>query len=450
MKCFVVSAVALLAIVSRSLPQESFDDTIQKSAERLAKIYYRPLSAIDLVRAARAASTTDTDKAMQAMITSLNDPESRYYSRAEIRDLGLFGAHYPFWFNNRIGIELEQDNTGEAIRVRRLYKDWPAYKAGIRTGDRLFCGFRISPFDPTRIDLHFFTGMSPYDAELKLRGPADSTLWLFALRDDEPRLFRVRFTHAYGLRHETISGYKRKANADWDFFVADELRMAYIRIDQFAAGTDEELLNLRRGFERANAKGLILDLRFCPVGLLTSAARLCEELLPRGRICSVRGQLFDNSEDWDVNHGHNSWSIPLVCLVNGETTSAAEIVAACLQDHHRAVIVGERTAGQGQVQNIANFPGNSRLKYTFALFHRPDGRKLSRLSLPGHPEDEWGVTPDRVCLLADKETYALRKSLAARAGIYPESRREPPWERDFRDRQLESAVDALRGQLSMK
>ena len=448
MKRFALSAITLTVLVSLLPAQESFDDTIQKSAERLAKIYYRPLIISDLVRTARAASTTDTEKAMQAMISSLNDPGSRYFTRAEVQGVDICTL-YPPWYRNRIGLCLEQEAHDGAIRVRTPIKGGPAFEAGVRTGDQLVLMARDDPSDPKETEVISFAGMTAEQVDRQLCGLQNTRLRLELIRDGWPMPFVMRIPKGGDLHPETLFGVCRGADAEWNLVLPADPQIAYLRIDRFSPDTVTELRRARQKLDNVNAKGLILDLRFCPGHLLTSAVGVCEEFLPRGRIALVQVQ-FAEAEEYTLQPGHIEWSIPLVCLVNGVTASAAEIVAACLQDHHRAVIVGERTAGAGQIQNIATFPGNSRVKYTFALFHRPDGRKLSRLPLPGHPEDEWGVTPDRVCLLADKETYALRNFLAARAGIHPESRREPSWEHDFRDRQLEAAVGVLRGQLSMR
>src|SRR5262249_51401905 len=88
-------------------------------------------------------------------------------------------------------------------------------------------------------------------------------------------------------------------------------------------------------------------------------------------------------------------NFPIVCMVNDLSASGSEIVAACLQDHNRAVILGERSYGKGSVQNIMQFPPTgARIKYTFATFWRPNGQNLNKLSTPGKPEDTWGVKPD--------------------------------------------------------
>jgi carboxyl-terminal processing protease len=448
MKRFALTAIILIILVAQLPAQESFDDTIQKSAERLAKIYYRKLNVTDLVRAARAASTADTDKAMQAMIASLNDPGIQYFTRAEVQELGIV-PHYPPWYRNRIGLFLEQDPHNGAIRVRMPIKDGPAFEAGVRTGDQLVLMARDDPSDPKETEVISFSGMSAEEVDRKLCGLQNTRLRLELVRDGWPMAFVMRIPKGDGLHPETLFGVRRGGDAEWNFMLPGDLRIGYLLIDRFSPDTVTELRRARQKLENFNAKGLIIDLRFCPGHLLTSAVGVCEEFLHRGRIASFQGQ-FAETEEYDARPGHNAWSIPLVCLVNGKTASAGEIVAASLQDNHRALIVGERSAGKADVQNIANFPGHCMVKYTFMLFRRPDGRKLSRLPLPGHPEDEWGVTPDRVCVLADKETYALRSFLVARAGIHPESHREPPWEHDFRDRQLEAAVELLRGQLSMK
>ena len=140
-------------------------------------------------------------------------------------------------------------------------------------------------------------------------------------------------------------------------------------------------------------RGLILDLRFNPGGLLTSAVEVSDLFISEGRIVSTKGR---NTEErvWDAVKPGTFEGFPMVVLVNRYSASASEIVAACLQDHDRAVIVGERTWGKGSVQNVVELEeGKSALKLTTATYTRPNGHNIHRFP-DAKDSDEWGVKPN--------------------------------------------------------
>jgi carboxyl-terminal processing protease len=164
-------------------------------------------------------------------------------------------------------------------------------------------------------------------------------------------------------------------------------------------------------------------------------------LLPKGRIATVRQRNYPD-EGYDCPQEEpRHLRIPLVCLVNGESSSASEIVAGCLQDHKRATILGERTQGKGSVQ-ILHTLGEKQLLLTTAIFLRPSGKKLDKCSIKGHGEDEWGVTPDQVLKLASEEQSALVEAFQRQEVIGAAKEAKP-----FKDRQLELALESLREQL---
>jgi carboxyl-terminal processing protease len=140
----------------------------------------------------------------------------------------------------------------------------------------------------------------------------------------------------------------------------------------------------------------------------------------------------------------------MVCLVNGYSASGSEIVSAALQDHRRAVIIGERSYGKGSVQNITEF-GQGEIKLTTASFWRPSGKNLNKSSTGGKDEDEWGVTPDKVIKLTTKERddlaeYQRNLEIIERADRRGKSETAL---KNFKDRQLEASLEYLRGQIKM-
>jgi carboxyl-terminal processing protease len=202
---------------------------------------------------------------------------------------------------------------------------------------------------------------------------------------------------------------------------------------------------------KAGIKGFILDLRFNPGGLLDSAVKISDLFIDDGLIVTIRPR--NGPETSYIGKSDGSYlTFPMVCLVNGGSASASEIVSACLQDHHRAIIVGSRSYGKGSVQTIHPFETGGRLKLTTATFWRPNGRNLNRASTNGKEEDEWGVSPDKgfVLKLPTKELNDLQEwqkyhEVIRRPGAVKPADARP----EFRDRQLDMALEYLRAQIKM-
>ena len=192
---------------------------------------------------------------------------------------------------------------------------------------------------------------------------------------------------------ETVLGDRRKADDHWEFMYDEKGRIGYIRISAFSQETAKELRTALEDLKRRNVRGLILDLRFNPGGLLRSAIEVSNLFISSGRIVSTKGR---NTPErvWDAQDDAIFEGIPMVILVNHYSASASEIVSACLQDHKRAVIMGERTWGKGSVQNIIELEnGRSALKLTTAAYKRPSGKNIHRFP-NSKDKDEWGVMPD--------------------------------------------------------
>src|SRR5205085_5268284 len=140
-------------------------------------------------------------------------------------------------------------------------------------------------------------------------------------------------------------------------------------------------------------KGFVLDLSFNSGGLLTSAVEISDRFIDDGLIVTMKPRVGKPSVFMGESEG-SLLDFPMVCLINGGSASGSEIVSACLQDHNRAVIIGERSYGKGSVQNIQPFEGGD-LKLTTASFWRPNGRNLNKSSTDGKDSDVWGVVPDK-------------------------------------------------------
>jgi carboxyl-terminal processing protease len=310
-----------------------------------------------------------------------------------------------------------------------------------------------APTDGLRID----------DAMEKLKGDPGSEVTLSIFRP------RTGARRDYALEREIVTldsvlGDARGDDDRWNFLLPSENaadpKIAYIRLTGFSGETVDELETALGRAKDQGMQALVLDLRFNPGGLLTAAVGVSDLFLREGRIVSVRGR---NTPErvYDARPAGTFEDFPIVVLVNRYSASASEIVAACLQDHGRAVILGERTFGKGSVQNVIELEGGrSALKLTTSTYHRPSGRNIHREE--GAPEEaDWGVKPDDgfTVRMADEELTAWLINRRERdrllvshapAAADPDL---PPGEaprpvKPARDRQLERALEHLRTKLA--
>jgi carboxyl-terminal processing protease len=205
---------------------------------------------------------------------------------------------------------------------------------------------------------------------------------------------------------ETVHGVQRDKNADWNYYLDERMKVGYVNITQFIAvdlnedgkedfGTVTDLKKVIARLKQTGLNGLVIDLRENPGGYLSSAWHLCELLLDKGeKIVTVKPRGAAVREYRAEVSGDKSFEV--VVLVNGNSASASEIVAACLQDHGRATVVGEKTFGKGSVQDVVPFrPTGGELKYTIARYYPPTGRNIDKLATEQDPAvKDWGVKPD--------------------------------------------------------
>jgi carboxyl-terminal processing protease len=192
---------------------------------------------------------------------------------------------------------------------------------------------------------------------------------------------------------DTVLGWKRKQDGTWNYWYDTDKQLAYIRIVSFSRHTTEDLRKALDALTEQGLKGLVLDLRLNPGGLLSSAIEVSDLFVSDGRIVSTAGRNVEEKR-WDAHRRGTFEGFPIAVLVNRASASASEIVAACLQDHGRGVVIGERTWGKGSVQNVVELEGGqSALKLTTAKYFRPSGKDINRDENEGD-DGEWGVRPD--------------------------------------------------------
>lgn len=287
-----------------------------------------------------------------------------------------------------VGIQISLENG--VLKVISPLEDTPAYAAGIQPGDVI-----------TKVNGEKTDGITIDQAVRRITGPAGTKVILTIRRLGQDKEFDVPVVRERIVIH-TVKGVSREADGRWNCWADPERKIAYVRVTGFMENTVDELADTLARLRREHVRGLILDLRFNPGGLLKSAVDMCDLFLPADkRIVSTKGR---DSKEWELSSSRREGfaDIPLIILVNDFSASASEIVSGALQDHHRCLIVGGRTFGKGLVQNLEALgaAGTSYIKLTTAKYYLPNGRCIQKQPGVGN----WGVDPNVEIKLVPKET----------------------------------------------
>jgi len=329
------------------------------------------------------------DQAINGMLSGL-DPHSAYLDQESFKELqvgtqGEFGG---------LGIEVGMEDG--FVKVVSPIEDTPAYKAGLKSGDL------IIKLDETPVK-----GMTLNDAVKRMRGKPDSPITLTVLRKGENKPLIVTVIRAV-IKVQSVK------------FKVPEPNYAYVRVTQFQEHTGETLgAALKSLYEQnnGNVKGLVLDLRNNPGGLLNMAVAVSAAFLPKGdlvvytegRIEESKMKLTASPENYTRGGSKGDFlkdlppelkTVPMVVLVNGGSASASEIVAGALQDHKRAIVLGTQTFGKGSVQTILPMNNGTAIKLTTARYFTPNGRSIQAK----------GIVPDIVVEDANDIGLNLREA----------------------------------------
>jgi carboxyl-terminal processing protease len=258
---------------------------------------------------------------------------------------------------------------------------------------------------------------------------------------------------------ESVTGDRRRADGTWDFQLQFAPQIAYIHSDLFGERTAREIESALKSLE-GKIDAVILDLRDNGGGLLQAAIEVCDLFLDEGRIVSTQGRGQISIESIDAQRGTVvPSSIPIAVLINSNSASASEVVAACLKDHQRAVIVGQRSYGKGSVQSIIPVEGGrAAIRFTTAYYFPPNGQRIHRKP-KDTDSDPWGVLPSEgaeVLLSQEQNRQAIermrRRSDPLRNGAlanHPLSKVDDPDDRQItQDPQLVRAIEILQAMTS--
>ena len=408
----VAGAVVLAAYVSSAAdPQVGSSDTF-----RQLKLFG---DVFERVRAEYVEEITDEqliEAAINGMLTSL-DPHSGYLDAKKYRDMqvqtkGEFGG---------LGIEVTMEDG--LVKVVSPIDDTPAYRAGIQAGDVI-----------THINSEPVLGMSLAEAVERMRGPVDTSIALTLRRPGEEEPIDVSMARAV----ITISPVRWRAEED----------IGYIRVTTFNEQTEAKVREALEALEVElgdRMKGVVLDLRNNPGGLLEQAVQVADVFLDRGEIVSTRGRRADSIQRFNSRQGDLLEGRPMVVLINGGSASASEIVAGALQDHDRAIVMGTPSFGKGSVQTIMPLPGHGAIRLTTARYFTPAGTSIQAK----------GITPDievRQSRVEVIDEGAARREADLRGRLENEQVEEEQSEGEVsglegeaEDYQLARALDLLRG-----
>ncbi|MDD5170869.1 MAG: S41 family peptidase [Syntrophales bacterium] len=414
---------------------------LDRSIYNNLKIFNEVMSIIEKNYVEPVSSDTLLKGAINGMVKSL-DPHSSYmtaemYKDLEVETRGSFG-----------GIGTEITIHKDILTIVSPIEDTPAFLAGIKSGDQIIM-----------IDGKSTKDITIMEAVKRLRGPKDTKVTLSIMRDGSPKLKEFVIMRAIikivSVKHKMLDS-----------------NIGYIRLSSFQEKSMDELRKaLGDVMEKGKPlKGLILDLRNNPGGLLTQSVEVSDAFLKSGTIVSTRGRSKMMESKAVAKNDGSEPTCPMIVLVNEGSASAAEIVSGALQDNGRALILGTQTFGKGSVQTVIPLEGGQALKLTTARYYTPNGRSIQAEGITPDIVVKFQRSPDDVDMDADfireKDLKGHIKSPKELENPSPEqakerdlkvprtgkenngSRKELPLKREFgdmsRDNQLKTAYDMIK------
>lgn len=352
------AAALMLGMPALAAPEAEDDNDVPVVNEKTYELLNLFGEVFERVRADYVEPVSDEkliESAINGMLTSL-DPHSSYlnadgFKEMQVQTKGEFGG---------LGIEVTIDNG--LVKVVTPIDDTPAAKAGIQTGDLI-----------AAIDDEQVMGMTLSDAVGKMRGPVGSKVKLTIVREGKAEPMEVSLTRSV-IKIQSVRSKLVDNN------------IAYLRITSFTETTDARLqTEVKKLMASKDAiRGVILDLRNNPGGLLDQAIAVSDDFLEGGEIVSTRSRDDKDTRRYSATPGDLTRGLPIVVLTNGGSASAAEIVSGALQDHHRAVVMGTQSFGKGSVQTVIPMGNHGAMRLTTSRYYTPSGKSIQAK----------GITPD--------------------------------------------------------
>ncbi len=356
--------------------------------ERIRAEYVEPVNDRDAI-----------ENAIQGMLSGL-DPHSSYMNPRMYRDMqvqtrGEFGG---------LGIEVTQE--GGYIKVISPIDETPAARAGVKPGDLI-----------THLNGNSVQGLSLQEAVEQMRGERGTSIRITIRREGAERPIELSITRDV-IRPQVVR------------FRLEGGDIGYIRLTSFNEQTETGLRRAMQTLRQQagnNLRGIVLDLRNNPGGLLDQAVQVSDDFLDQGEIVSTRARRAEDAQRWNARSGDIAQGLPVVVLINSGSASASEIVAGALQDHRRAIVMGVKSFGKGSVQTVMPIPGNGAMRLTTARYYTPSGRSIQATGI--EPDIEVLATREdqqQVAAARRDREADLRRALRNDNGAQPQAAPPPP------------------------
>ena len=363
------------------------------------------------------------EDAVQGMLAGL-DPHSAYLDADSFKDMrveteGHFGG---------LGIEVTMENG--FVKVVSPIEDTPAARAGVKPGDLII-----------RLDDKAVKGLTLTEAVRFMRGKPGSDITLTIVREGATKPLKITLTRAV-IKIQSVKSRMLESG------------FGYVRVTQFQAGTDKGLAEALKKLETENKgtlRGMILDLRNNPGGVLNSAVGVSDAFLDKGLIVYTEGRVADSKMKLSATPGDLLSGAPMVVLINGGSASASEIVAGALQDHKRAVIMGTKSFGKGSVQTIIPVSNGAALKITTARYYTPSGRSIQASGIvPDIVTEEARITKSEAADRLREADLARHlengdETAKPKEGPKKEDKKDETGKPAVEDYQLQEALNLLKG-----
>lgn len=292
----------------------------------------------------------------------LNDPYAEYYTKEEYKQLSEEDSgEY-----EGIGISVAKDTDTGYAEIVSVFKNQPAYKAGLKTGDLIIAVNKKSTVD-----------MELQDVVSEIKNKDNKTVVLTIYRDKKSKNYTVKKS---SVQLDTVS-YKMKEN-----------KTGYIAVSQFLENTGDQFNEAVTDLEKQGMTSLIIDLRDNGGGLLNTCTDMLSRLVQKDKLLVYTKDKEGKKEEFKSD-STKTVDIPMVLLVNGNTASASEIMTGCLKDYGKATVVGTKTYGKGIVQSIMPLPDGSAVKFTIASYYTPNGTNIHKK----------GIEPDVEVKISDEQ-----------------------------------------------